>query len=202
MASTESSDLNGTGVDTSSRGWGAGPYLGIVLTDHLVLSASVLGSSIDSNQTSFIHLGFKSDRLQASTGLNGYWYNDGWRFTPGLNTSWSKEWEKETLGTTPDETLETGLLTPGLQLGKTLKLSDRATVEPWAGAAFDWTYVNRIKFAGLPASNDPSTDLRIQAGLNFAFGSNVQLALTAEAGGLLLKNLDTYAGEANLAIQF
>ena len=50
--------------------------------------------------------------------------------------------------------------------------------------------------------DDPYTDLRLQGGLNFAFGANAQLALTAEISGLLYEDSDTYTAGANFAFQF
>ncbi|MGH6854358.1 MAG: autotransporter outer membrane beta-barrel domain-containing protein [Aestuariivirga sp.] len=200
IGSYESSDLDGTGTDLDSEGWGVGPYIGIVLTDNIVFSANVLGSLVDTRQTGPLH--FDSERIQATAALNGYWYKDAWRFTPGLSVSWSKEWMDETSNAAPDQDVEAALLTPSVQIGDTLRLSETATVEPWAGTALDWTFVNRIEQSGSPAIDDPNVDLRVQAGLNFGFGANMQLSLTGEAGGLLLDNVDTYSGEANLAIQF
>lgn len=200
MASHESSDLDGAGANIDAEGWGGGPYLGIVLTDNIVFSANVLGSLIDTRQTGPLH--FDSERVQASAALNGYWYKDTWRFTPGVNVSWSKEWMDEKSGAAADQNVEVALLTPSVQIGDTLRLSEKASVEPWAGAALDWTFLNRIEQSGSPTADDPNTDLRVQAGLNFGFGSNVQLSLTGEAGGLILDTVDTYGGEANLAIQF
>ena len=200
MGSFESSNLDGTGVNTKSTGWGGGAYMGFLLTDNIVFSANVLGTSIDSSQSGFFD--FASERLQAAAALNGYWYKDTWRFTPGLSVSWSKEWIEETSGAAPDQAVEVALLTPGIQVGDTLRLSDTSTVEPWAGAALDWTFVNKIKQSGLASIDDPNVDARLQAGFNFSFGSNAQLSLTGEIGGLLLDTINTYSGEANLAFQF
>ncbi|MBC8036581.1 MAG: autotransporter outer membrane beta-barrel domain-containing protein [Rhizobiales bacterium] len=199
IGSYESSDLDGIGTDLKSEGWGVGPYIGIVLTNNIVFSANALGSLVDTRQTG---LHFDSERIQAAAALNGYWYHGTWRFTPGLSVSWSQEWMEETSNAAPDQDIETALLTPSVQIGDTLRLSETATVEPWAGTAFDWTFVNRIEQAGSPTIDDPNVDLRVQAGLNFGFGSNMQLSLTGEAGGLLLEKVDTYSGEANLAVQF
>ena len=89
-----------------------------------------------------------------------------------------------------------------LQIGDTLRIDDKTTVEPWAGAALDYTFLNRTDTEGFASVDDPYADLRIQAGLNFNFGSNVQLALIGEAGGLLRDQTDSYSAEANLAFQF
>ncbi len=200
MGSYEESSLEGAGAGLASDGWGIGPYLGIVLTENIVFSANVLGSLVDTQQTG--PLNFDSERIQATAGLNGYWFADTWRFTPGLTGSWSKEWMEEDAGAALDQNIELGMLTPSLQIGNTLRLSDTTTVEPWAGAALDWAFINRIEQDGAPDIDDPNVDLRAQFGLNFGFGGSAQLALTGEAGGLLLDSIDTWSGQANLAIQF
>lgn len=202
LASYENSDLDGLGADLDSEGFGAGPYLGIVLTDNIVFSANLLGSRIDSSQFGSL-LDFESDRLQASAALTGYWYRGTWRFTPGLSLSWSKEWLEETSGfLLPDQIIESLMLTPSVQVGNTMRLSDTTTVEPWAGVSLDHVFVNETTTKGLGTDDDPYSDLRVQAGFNFSFGSNAQLAITGEIGGLLQDSLDTYAIEANLAVQF
>lgn len=202
LASYENSKLDGVVVDLDSQGIGAGPYLGIVLTNNIVFSANLLGSRIESSQFGGI-LDFESDRLQASAALTGYWYHGTWRFTPGLSLSWSKEWLEETSGfLLPDQTIESLMLTPSVQVGNTLRLSDTTTVEPWAGVSLDHVFVNETKTSGLGTVDDPYSDLRAQAGFNFSFGSNAQLAITGEIGGLLQDSLDTYSIEANLAVQF
>lgn len=204
MAAYESADLEGTGPlppSYESEGWGAGPYMGVVLGDNIVFSANLLGSFLDGEQSGGFE--FDSERLQASTGLTGYWYAGTWRFSPGVTLSWSKEWLDETSGLLNDQTTEVAILTPSLQIGDTLTLSGTTTLEPWAGVALDWTFVNKSKDAVFGTIvDDPNTDLRLQAGLNFGFGNNVQLALTGEAAGLLIDETDTYSGEVNLAVQF
>jgi outer membrane autotransporter protein len=201
LVSGEGSDLEGGGTDLTSTTYGIGPYLGIVLTDNIVFSANLLGSRMDSEQAAGA-LNFDTDRVQASAALTGYWYKDTWRFTPGLTVSWSKDWEEEDNGLLPDRTIEVGIFTPSVQFGNTITLSDKATMEPWIGAALDWTFLNDIHTSGGGTDSDPSTDVRLQAGLNFGFGANAQLALTGEYSGLLMDDLVSYSGAINLAIQF
>ena len=202
LVSGDTSHLGSGPADSNSSSLGGGPYLGIVLTDNIVFSANVMGSSVESDQFGGL-LQFQTSRIQAASTLTGYWYQDTWRFSPAVTLSWSKDWEKETSNfALPDRTIEVGLLTPSLQIGNTLRLSDTTTVEPWLGAALDWTFVNRIDASGVGSTNDPSTDLRFQAGLNFTFNTNTQLAITGEAAGLLLDDLNSYSVEANLAVQF
>lgn len=204
MGSGEYSDLKGPLSSLKTSGAGLGPYIGYTLGDHIVLSASLLGSGIDSHQTDILtgNYHFASTRLQATTGATGYWYAGGWRLSPGVSMSWSKEWLKENDHLLPDHTVEIAMLTPSFQTGRTFKLLDTTTVEPWAGAAWDWTFYSRVKYDGQPAIEEPTKDLRLQAGLNFSFGQHAQLALTGEMGGLVNTSVRTYAGEANLAFQF
>ena len=201
LVSGDRSELDSALTNLNSHSVGIGPYLGVVLTDNIVFSANLLGSWIDSEQAGGL-LQFDTSRVQASAGLTGYWYSDTVRFTPGLTLTWSKDWEKETNNLFPDRTIEIALLTPSLQLGRTVQLSDTTTVEPWAGLALDWTFLSQTDVSGGSSKNDPSTDLRVQAGFNFGFGTTTQLAVTGEYAGLLLDDLDSYSVEANLAFQF
>lgn len=201
LVSADSTNLENGPIDSNSSSVGVGPYLGVVLTDNIVFSANVLGSWIDSDQVGGFFQ-FETDRVQAAAGLTGYWYKDTWRFTPGVTVSWSKDWEKDVAGLfLPDRTIEIAILTPSVQFGNTVRLSDTATVEPWVGAALDWTFLNRTTVSGVGSINDPNTDIRLQAGLNFNFNNNAQLAITGEMSGLLLDDVNSYSIAANLAFQ-
>lgn len=205
LGSVEGSDLKGPVSSLNTSGVGIGPYIGYTLGDHIVLSSSLIGATIDTDQadtSGSFH--FSSNRLQATAGATGYWYVDGIRLSPGLSASWSKEWLHETSGTAvlPDHDVEVGMLTSSFQMGRTFTLSNGTTVEPWAGGAWDWTFLNRVKYSGLPAMDAPTKDARLQAGLNFGFGKHAQLALTGEIGGLVNTSVRTYAAEANFAFQF
>ena len=204
MGTYERSHLEGGPVlypEFKTDGWGLGPYFGVTLTPNIVWSGSFVYSNIDTNQNDTWH--YDSDRYQAATAVTGYFYSNTWRFSPSLSVTWSREYQSDNAGVLPDETIETAILSPSLQVGDTLRLGATSTVEPWLGAAFDYTFVNRIEDDLLGTIlDDPTTDLRLQAGMNFGLAPNVQLSLIGEMGGLLLDNSNTYSGEANLAIQF
>lgn len=202
LVSLDSTRLDSAVNDSNSWSIGAGPYLGIVLNDNIVFSANLMGSAVETEQAGGA-LQFKTGRIQASTGLTGYYYKDTWRFTPGITASWSRDWEVETSNfALPDRVIDVGVLTPSLQVGNTLRLSDTTTVEPWAGVAFDWTFLNHVDVSGGGSSDDATADLRAQLGLNFSFNNNAQLAITAEASGFLLDDLNAYSISANFAAQF
>lgn len=204
MGTYETSDLEASGAPPPTQetdGWGSGVYMGLSLTDNLVLSANVLGTELDTDVNGGGAL-FDSTRIQTSTALTGYWYSGTWRYSPSVTVAWSKEWQEATAIWTA-QTIETGMISPGLQFGNTVSLGGTTTVEPWLGAQFDWVGINKVVDSVTGTIlDDPYTDLRLQTGLNFAFGANAQLALTGEISGLLYKDSDTYTAGANFAFQF
>lgn len=200
MGTYETSDLEGLGVTQDTDGWGGGAYLGLTLTDKWVLSATLLGTELDTDVNGSTN--FDSTRIQASSALTGYWYSGTWRYSPSLTVAWSEEWQ-DANGTSNAQTIETGIISPGFQVGNSISIGGASTVEPWLGAQLDWVGINKVvdDVTGT-ILDDPYTDLRLQGGLNFAFGANAQLALTAEVSGLLYEDSDTYTAGANFAFQF
>ena len=203
MGTYEASRLDGNlliPTDQDTDGWGGGAYLGYTLTDNLVFSANVLGTSLDTDINGVTDL--DSTRIQTSAALTGYWYSGTWRYSPSLTVAWSKEWQDDAPGLAA-QTIETAVISPGAQIGNTFSLSGANTVEPWLGAQFDWAARNKVVDDALGTIlNDPNVDLRLQTGLNFAFGANAQLALTGEISGILLEDSNTYTAGANFAFQF
>lgn len=203
MGTYETSDLKGEGFlppTQDTDGWGGGAYLGLTLTDNVVLSATLLGTELDTDVNG--STSFDSTRIQASSGVTGYWYSGTWRYSPSLTVAWTREWQ-DASGALNAQTIETGIVSPGFQIGNSLSIGGASTVEPWLGAQLDWVGINKVVDDGTGTIlNDPYTDLRLQTGLNFAFGANAQLALTGEVSGLLLKDSDTYTAGANFAFQF
>lgn len=203
MGTYETSDMKGDGLlppahDTD--GWGGGAYLGLTLTDNWVLSATVLGTDLDTDVNG--GTSFDSARIQASSGLTGNWYSGTWRYSPSLTVAWSKEWQ-DSSGALNAQTIETGIISPGFQVGSSISIGGASTIEPWLGAQLDWVGINKVVDDGTGTIlDDPYTDLRLQTGLNFAFGANAQLALTGEISGLLVKDSETYTAGANFAFQF
>jgi hypothetical protein len=204
MGTYENSSLKGSGPlppRQKTDGWGGGAYMGLTLTDNLVFSANVLATSLDTNVNSGAAR-FDSSRLQTSEAVTGYFYSGTWRFSPSLTFAWSKEWQKAS-AIANAQTTETAIISPALQIGDSVSIGGANTVEPWVGAEIDWAVRNRVRDKVLGTIlNDPNTDLRLQTGLNFAFGANAQLALTAEMSGILLKKSDVYTAGANFAYQF
>ncbi|CAN5442129.1 hypothetical protein BH10PSE7_BH10PSE7_07130 [soil metagenome] len=211
MGSYENSDLDTSGlfpISLQTDGYGGGAYVGITLTSNVVFSGLVTYSAIDTDlDTGFATSDTDSERLQASGGLTGYWYFGQTRLSPSFTVAWSKEWQDSFTdsggGFNPDQTFETVVLTGGDVLGHTFSFDGGMSIEPFVGTFIDWTVYNNIKTDGFGDFDQPHfADLRLQTGFNLNIASNVQLAVTGEVSGLLLDDTNTYAGEANLAVQF
>ena len=210
LASYETTDLDTPAflASTETDGFGGGAYVGVTLTDNIVFSGMLTGTTIDTD-SEFLGAAsdIDSDRIQASAGVTGYWYFGKTRLSPSTTVAWSKEWQDEftdSLGAfSPDQTIETAVLSLGNQLGHTFTLANGQTIEPWAGALFDWTFVNQVHTDGFSTTDlNDAYDLRLQSGLIWTIATNAQLSLTGEISGLLMPDNDIYSGQANLAIQF
>ena len=192
-------------ISQKTDGYGGGAYVGVTLTPNIIFSGMATYAAIDTELGLSRDGETDSDRVQLSGAFTGYWYSGTTRLSPSLTLAWSKEWQDAfSGGLTPKQRFETGVLTGGTVIGHTLALAGTSTIEPWAGAFIDYTFINDVTTPGPIAvgSYDEQVDLRLQLGLNLSLAGNVQLSVTGETSGLLLDETDTYAGEANLAIQF
>ena len=79
MGTYETSDLEGAvGTTQDTDGWGGGAYMGLSLTDNLVLSATILGTELDTDVNGTAE--FDSTRIQATSALTGNFYSGTWRY--------------------------------------------------------------------------------------------------------------------------
>lgn len=208
LGTYEGSDLETEGflpLSQKTEGYGGGAYVGITVTPNVIFSGMATYAAIDTDLGRSRDADTDSDRVQLSGAFTGYWYFGTTRLTPSLTLAWSKEWQDAySDGLTPAQRFETGVLSPGAVIGHTFVLTDTASIEPWAGAFLDYSFINDIDTDGQVDDDSfgEQEDLRLQLGLNLNLASNVQLMLTGETSGLLLDETDTYAGEANLAVQF
>ena len=191
-------------IRQNTEGFGGGAYIGVTLTPNIVFSGLATYAAIDTDLDLASNGETDSDRVQVSGGFTGYWYSGTTRFSPSVTLAWSKEWQDEySDGFNPAQKFETGLLTGGTVLGHTFALGNATSIEPWAGAFIDYTFLNETDTDGLGTKSvDEQADLRVQAGLTLNLAANMQLTLTGETAGLIVDETDSYAGEANLAVQF
>ena len=191
-------------IRQETEGFGGGAYVGVTVTPHIVFSGLATYAAIDTDLDLASTGETDSDRVQLSGAFTGYWYFGTTRLSPSVTLAWSKEWQDEySDGFNPARKFETGVLTGGSVLGHTFAMTDATSIEPWLGAFIDYTFLNETDTEGFATrSFDEQADLRLQLGLNLNLAANVQLILTGETSGLIVDESDTYAGEANLAIQF
>jgi hypothetical protein len=192
-------------IRQNTEGFGGGAYIGVTVTPNIVFSGLATYAAIDTDLDLANEGETDSDRVQLSGGFTGYWYFGTTRLSPSVTLAWSKEWQDAySDGFNPAQDFETGILTGGTVLGHTFALGGGTTsIEPWAGAFFDYTFLNETDTDGVGTDSvDEQADLRLQAGLTLNLAANMQLTLTGETAGLIVDETDSYAGEANFAIQF
>lgn len=207
LGTYETSRLETGGVSPirqETEGFGGGAYIGVTVTPNIVFSGLATYAAIDTELGLSSDGKTDSDRIQLSGGFTGYWYFGTTRLSPSVTLAWSKEWQDAySNGVDPAQKFETGVLTGGSAIGHTFAIAGTTSIEPWLGAFIDYTFLNETDTDGVGTDSfDEQADLRLQAGLTLNLASNVQLMLIGETAGLIVDESDTYAGEANLAIQF
>jgi outer membrane autotransporter protein len=186
---------------------GAGAYVGLTLSETLVLSGTVGYSRIDTDiDVSASDVELDSDRLQASLSLTGYYYSRDFRASPYLQAAWTSDWQDDVPlpGGGFDQRTDTGILSAGSQFGYTIRIGEVTSIEPYIGAQVDWIFEDEVhtEGAGSEEVSDEDWDIHLLGGLNFSLAANVQLSLSADVSGLLLRESDTVTGGATLAVQF
>jgi len=144
-------------------------------------------------------LSYDSTRVQASDRLERLLVQRHLAFHAGRQLSWSKDMAESHPNFFPHPNLETGLLNSELPDRRTLRLSDNATSSPgWARRSL--TFVSKIEQENSSDTNDPTP---ISACSRPHSAIAAMSSCTDRRGRrLLLDSLNTYSGEANLAIQF
>lgn len=210
LVSYETSDFeSGLGLArTDSEGVGAGAYAAIALSEAIVADALVMWHHFDNDiRDPFATGSFDSDRLFGAVNVTGYWYAGAWRFSPGVNFSWSREWQdgfRDSLGSfSPRQTVKTATLSGGVQVGYRLGEAEGMTAEPWVGLKGDW-YVQSSDEAGVPPGGDEPDefDMRVELGLLLRPAHQVAVTLRGEVNGLARDHYTGVAGGAQVAVQF
>lgn len=140
-------DLRGS-VD--GRGWMAGPYIGIKLTDNLVFDARAAWGTSDNDIELYDEAAqwrkgsFDTTRWLATASLTGNWYHGPWRLTPQVSLAYGHEeydTYKNSLGQTVDGAgISIGRATFGTEVRYRIMTSDGTLVEPHLGISGIWNF--------------------------------------------------------------
>lgn len=189
---------------------GIGPYVGVVLTDHLVLDASYLGTwtdnfGFDGTDTAR----YDSDGWIATSNLTGYWYRDNLRISPAVGISYTRTEDDAYVDTSgaafPSQTTKTGTLTTGLTLGYTTELGTSRSLEAFVGIEGEWEFENSASPPSSTASIPPAMpgwDARFSAGLELALPGDKIVSVRGDIGGLARNRYHSYGVVGNIAIPF
>lgn len=140
-------DLTGT-VD--GRGWMAGPYIGIKLTDNIIFDARAAWGTSDNDIELYDDAAkwrkgsFDTARWLATASLTGNWYHGPWRLTPQVSLAYGHE-EYDTYKNSLEQTVEgagvsIGRSTFGMEVGYRIMARDGTLVEPHLGITGIWNF--------------------------------------------------------------
>lgn len=189
---------------------GIGPYVGVVLTDHLVFDASYLGTwtdnfGFDGTDTAR----YDSDGWIATSNLTGYWYRDKLRISPAVGISYTRTEDDAYIDTSgaafPSQTTKTGTFTTGLTLGYTTDLSTSRSLEAFVGIEGEWEFENSTSPPSSTASVPPAMpgwDARFSAGLELTLPGDKIVSIKGDIGGLARNRYQSYGVVGNIAIPF
>ena len=194
---------------SSTETHGAGPYLGVVLTDNLVFDASFIAIWTDNTGRDASDTArYDSDGWIAGANLTGYWYSGNLRFSPGLGisfTSTKDDGYTDTSGASfPALKTRTGTLTVATTFGYTMALGDRSSVEPFLSLEGEWEFKNSTSPSAASSVPVASRDLslRTSAGVNVTLPRNIYLTIRGDIGGLGQSRYRTYAVNGNISVRF
>jgi len=189
---------------------GAGPYVGVVLTDKLVFDASFLANWTDNFGKDATDIArYDSDGWMASANLTGYWYFNKLRFSPGAGISLTRTEDDaytDTSGTAFSAlTTRTGTANVAATLGYTIDLDNARSIEPFVTLEGEWEFDNSTSPASVTSTAPvPSRkwNLRASAGVDVTLPRDRYLTIRGDFGGLNQGQFRTYAINGNIGFRF
>jgi outer membrane autotransporter protein len=190
------------------EGFGIGAYGGYALSDVIVADGLVLWASSDNDLSDPFSSGsYTSRRWTAAGNLTAYHYADGWRMSPTLGLSWSREREAgfvSSLGVpSPGRTTGTVTASTGAQIGRGVDLDGGGSIEPWIGVTASWDVSTTRSPPPEPGSRSLGRfDLTASAGMNLQVSERASLTLKGDFSGLARSGLRQTTAGAQLSVQF
>lgn len=194
---------------SSTETHGAGPYLGVVLTDNLVFDASLIAIWTDNTGHDATDTArYDSDGWIAGANLTGYWYFGTLRFSPGFGIAFTRTRDDgytDTAGRSFSALkTRTGTLTAATTFGYTMALGDTASVEPFLSLEGEWEFRNSTSPSVASSVPVPERDLslRTSVGVNVSLPRDIYLTIRGDIGGLGQSRFRTYAVNGNISLRF
>ncbi len=198
------------GGSVEGRGWMAGPYLGWILSEGLLLDARIAWGQSSNDIHIIDPIGgdrtgsFDTDRWLASVSLTGNWTDGLWRFSPEIALSYGEEDQDAYLNSLGQQIgahkATIGRLTFGPEVGYTMTLDDGSKFEPHASIKGIWNFAaSDLDITSVPTSGNESLEgfrARIEAGFLYTMPSGVGVRAAVNYDGIGDDDFKAWGGEA------
>jgi hypothetical protein len=198
-------------TDVKGRGWLAGPYATVRLTDNIYWQARA-GWGTSSNEISPYltytdH--FDTERWMISSTLSGRWMSGPWSLRPSASVSYLEDDAKSYTGTfgiiMPEVKTKLGQVKVGPEIGYRYHLDGGLVIEPHAGLQVIWKFANETTAAGLGPINGEAVGSsgmrgRAEFGLRATTRYGVSVGASGSYDGIGANGFEAITGTANVRV--
>lgn len=200
-------DVSGTNLigNVDGKGWMAGPYVGIKLSDRLYFSArAAWGQSdndIDVTDINGHRTGsFDTERWLASAELSGNWHYRGMRITPSIQIAYGNEDQeayKNNLGQKiSGNDITIGRLKFGPEFAYSHEMEDGTVIEPHLAIEGIWNFdTDDVILSNGENIGDDDFRGRVTGGVIVKMKNGTSLRLTGNYDGIGDDDLESYGGQ-------
>lgn len=194
-------------TDVSGRGWMAGPYVTLKLSDNIMLDARGAWGQSDNDIRPFntYQDSFDTDRWLVKANLTGNWYVDHLRISPSVGVIYVEEEQHayvDSLGASiASQSAHIGRLTFGPEFGYAFQRPDGVIIEPHAAFTGMWDFDKdeTVSMGGLTASTDDFR-VKVEGGLMVRATDGSSARATLSYDGIGANNFDAWGGQLWLSI--
>lgn len=196
-------------TDVSGRGWMAGPYVSLKLSDNIMFDARGAWGQSDNDISPFNTYtdSFDTDRWLAKANLTGNWYIDGLRISPSVGVIYVDETQHayiDSLGNTiASQSVHIGRMTFGPEFGYAIQRSDGVIIEPHVSFTGMWDFDkdSTATIGGLTTSTDDFR-VKVEGGLMVRATDGTSARATVSYDGIGGGDFDAWGGQLWLSVPF
>lgn len=196
------------GTEVSGRGWMAGPYATLRVTDHLFWQArGAWGqSSNEVNPFGTYTDKFETERWLASSTLLGRWGMGAWQFRPSVSVAYMEDVSKsytDTFGIViPEIKSRLGQAKAGPEIGYRYQFSPDLMIEPHVGIQAIYNFAgSTTNSLGVVAGQDAGPEGvrgRIEIGQRATTSSGISIQMSGSYDGIGSKGYEAYSAKAQV----
>lgn len=198
-------------TEVSGRGWLAGPYATVRLTDHVFWQSRAAWGRSSNDVSPFLTYidKFETERWLVSSTLAGRWDLGPWVFRPSASLAYIEDAAKsytDTFGVIiPEVKSRLGQAKAGPEIGYRYKPNPGVMIEPHAGLQVIWNFAGEAKAIGLGSINGDAAGPdgvrgRAEIGLRATTLSGILLGLSGSYDGIGAKDYDAFTGRVTVRV--